>query len=137
MYWMITNRNTKSDGFGDEFSKMTFWKNESDKVDDFAAWKSMSTDEFRQSVVQVADTFPDPISTPSEDQKHVTIFVHGFDNSWSSAVQRYGRIVENLFSGPESLGLCVYLPGLQKAPPLAIIPIARKRENRLRTSPTC
>ena len=122
MYWMITNRNAKSDGFGDESSKMTFWKNESDNVDDLAAWKSMSADEFRQSVVQVADTFADPISTPSEDQKHVTIFVHGFDNSWSSAVQRYGRIVENLFSGPESLGLCILFTWPSEGSPIGYYP---------------
>ena len=72
MYWMITNRNAKSDGFGDEFSKMTFWKNESDNVDDLAAWKSMSADEFRQSVVQVADTFcrPDFDSQRRSEARH-------------------------------------------------------------------
>jgi esterase/lipase superfamily enzyme len=53
------------------------------------------------------NTFPDPNQTPSEDQKHLNIFVHGFDTDWLSAVRRYGAIVNNLFSGPQSLGICI------------------------------
>jgi esterase/lipase superfamily enzyme len=44
---------------------------------------------------------------PPEKQKHVSIFVHGFDTNWVSAVQRYGKIVDQLFSGETSLGECI------------------------------
>jgi esterase/lipase superfamily enzyme len=109
MYWMVTNRNVdlNKKAFGDDFSNLTFWQNATDKANDFASWKQMKQDEFQQGLVAIADAFPDPNSTPSEDQKHVNIFVHGFDNDWPSAVQRYGTIVNNLFSGPQSLGLCI------------------------------
>jgi esterase/lipase superfamily enzyme len=107
MYWMITNRNVTADGFGDDFSDLTFWLNKSQKVDVFGNWKPASSTEFRQSLVQLADAFPDPNQTPGEEQQHVNIFVHGFDNTWLSAAQRYGEIVKNLFSGKNSLGLCV------------------------------
>jgi esterase/lipase superfamily enzyme len=109
MYWMVTNRNVDLNNktFGDDFSILTFWQSASDKVDDFTSWKKMEQNEFQQGLVAVADAFPDPNNTPSEDQKHVNIFVHGFDSDWPSAVRRYGTIVNNLFSGPQSLGLCI------------------------------
>jgi esterase/lipase superfamily enzyme len=70
-------------------------------------WQKFDQASFRQALVQVADTFPDPLNTPSEDQKHVNMFVHGFDNTWTQAVGRYATIVDNLFSGSQSLGECI------------------------------
>lgn len=109
MYWMITNRNVdpNAKGFGDDFSDLSFWQNASDKLDVFDNWQKMTQADFQRAVVAIADGFPDPSKTPSEDQKHFNIFVHGFDTTWTSAVQRYGAIVNNLFSGPQSLGLCI------------------------------
>ncbi len=115
MYWMVTNRNvdTNNKTFGDDFTNLSFWQNASQQVDISANWVSMSQDSFRDGLVKIADTFPDPNTTPSEDQKHVSIFVHGFDTNWVSAVQRYGAIVNKLFTDPKlptdpkSLGVCV------------------------------
>src|ERR1700682_2603089 len=107
MYWMITNRKVESTGFGDDFDVLTYWRNDSGNLQTFADWTKLSDVEFRQGLVQVADAFPDLEGTSPEDQKHVNIFVHGFDISWSSAAQRYGQIVQNLFSGPNSLGECI------------------------------
>jgi esterase/lipase superfamily enzyme len=125
MYWMITNRDLKKDGFGDDFSKLTFWKNESNNAGDvvkFDAWKQQEQPDFQNSLVQVANTFPHPDETPNEDQKHLNIFVHGFDNTWSSAAQRYAKIVDNLFSGPKSLGICVLFTWPSKGSPLGYLP---------------
>jgi len=110
MYWMITNRNLDAGGFGSDFADLTYWKSIATDPNDLvnlAAWQQLSPDAFQTALVQVADTFPHPLVTPSEDQKHVNIFVHGFDNSWSSAAQRYGKIASNLFSGPNSMGECI------------------------------
>lgn len=115
MYWMVANRNVDSINktFGDQFTSLSFWQNASAQVDNFAGWVSVSQDAFRDGLVAVANTFPDPNKTPSEDQKHVSIFVHGFDTNWLSAVQRYGAIVNKLFTDPKlptdagSLGVCV------------------------------
>jgi len=109
MYWMITNRNLESEGLGSGFASLTYWKSAADPNDlvNFSAWQSMSQAAFQAALVQAADAFPHPLVTPSEDQKHVNIFVHGFDTTWSSAVQRYGKIVSNLFSEPNSMGECV------------------------------
>jgi esterase/lipase superfamily enzyme len=109
MYWMITNRNVDAAAgtFGDDFSNLTFWQNASPNVDAFANWKPMQEDDFRKALIAITDAFPDPNAVPSDKQKHFNIFVHGFDTTWLSAVQRYGAIVNNLFSGPQSLGICI------------------------------
>ena len=114
MFWMVTNRNIKADGLGDEFAKLSFWQNPTGDLQNFAAWKQFKDGDgvtaetaFRQALVAVTDQFPDPATTPNEDQKHVTFFVHGFNESWSAAAERYGLIVKNLFIGPSSLGECI------------------------------
>ncbi len=133
MFWMITNRNVKNDGFGDEFDQLTFWQNPTGKLQDFASWVQFKDpngngqDNFRQALVAITNGFPDPATTPSEDQKHVSFFVHGFNENWSAAAERYGLIVANLFTGGSSLGECIlfswpsegsvlgYLPDREKA----------------------
>ena len=62
MYWMITNRNVDATAktFGDDFSDLSFWQNASASVDSFASWTPMQEEDFRQALVAIADTFPDP-----------------------------------------------------------------------------
>src|SRR6266852_2270090 len=122
MYWMITNRNVAGNDFGDEFSDITYWRNDSGALNLFAAWNKVTDTDFRKALVQVANTFPDPAANPFEDQKHVNIFVHGFDNSWSAAALRYGTIVQNLFSGPQSLGECILFAWPSEGSPLGYFP---------------
>ena len=113
MFWMITNRNVKDDGFGDEFDQLTFWQNPTGKLQDFGSWVQFQDQNgngqaaFRQALVAITDKFPDPATTPNESQKHVTFFVHGFNETWSAAAALYGAIVENLFTGDSSLGECI------------------------------
>ena len=109
MYWLITNRNVKATGFGDEFSDLTFWSNPTGgAVDQFASWQQMKdVNEFRDAIVKVAQTFPDPLTAPPEEQKHVTFFVHGYNETWDAACRLYDKIVGQLFSGADSLGECI------------------------------
>jgi esterase/lipase superfamily enzyme len=43
----------------------------------------------------------------NESQSRVTLFVHGYNVGFEAAQARYQKICDQLFSGPESLGLCV------------------------------
>jgi len=123
MYWMITNRNIQDDGFGGDFAQLTYWQNPSGKVEDFKSWQQMKTlAEFQGALVAVANTFPDPLHTPTEDQKHVTLFVHGYDNGWVSAARRYYKIVSQLFSGTNSLGECILFSWPSKGSPAEYLP---------------
>jgi esterase/lipase superfamily enzyme len=125
MYWMITNRNVKSDSFGDDFSDLTYWTNDFTNAADvvnFGAWKRQKQRAFQDSLVQVAETFPHPDDTANEDQKHVNIFVHGFDTTWIEAAQRYAAIGQNLFRGPDSLGISILFTWPSKASVLGYLP---------------
>src|ERR1700687_766983 len=100
MFWMITNRNIQPGGFGDEFSELSYWTNATGPVDDFNSWtRAADADSFKNLLVAVVATFPDPVTTPPENQKHVTFFVHGFNEPWDSACRRYEAIVQNLYTG--------------------------------------
>jgi hypothetical protein len=139
MFWMITNRNVDSNAKPLDVILLPcpFGKTLPTKSDIFDNWTSMNEEAFRQGLVAIANTFPDPNQTPSEDQKHLNLFVHGFDTDWLSAVRRYGAIVNNLFSGPQSLESAYYSPGHPRDRLWNIFPTGRKRANPPMTSPTC
>lgn len=123
MFWMITNRNIETNGFGGKFAELTFWRNPTGELTDFTKWEPMkSSDDFRNALVAITSNFPDPNTTPTEEQKHVTFFVHGYDNNWTSAVQRYGSIVSELFSGDKSLGECILFSWPSKGSPAEYLP---------------
>jgi esterase/lipase superfamily enzyme len=63
---------------------------------------------FRKELCAAADAFPE-VEDPSdhEREKHVTLFIHGYNTTWQEAVRRYRQICSALYSGRSSLGLCV------------------------------
>jgi esterase/lipase superfamily enzyme len=132
MRWLITNRNQDdADGFGLDFAPLTFWAFDpaanAANIELRSTWTQRTSDEFRAALVTAAKAFPNPITTPTENQKHVTLFIHGYNNSWSEAVHRYDDIAAQLFDGPKALGelisfdwpskgsLLGYLPDLAEA----------------------
>ena len=107
-YWMITNRNVKNDGFGDDLAPMTYWISDKGPLDNFKNWKVESAKSFKLKLFKEADAF-DSIKEMErhEDQKHVCIFIHGYNNDWKDAVRRYESLNAKLFEGEKSLGLCI------------------------------
>ncbi len=124
MFWMITNRNVQADGFGGSFDQLTFWQNPTGDLGNFKAWTKFDDGTaFQNALAAIANKFPSPVGQTSiENQKHVTLFVHGYDNDWISAVQRYGKIIANLFSGNNSLGECVLFSWPSKGSPAEYLP---------------
>lgn len=111
MYWMISNRNqsTNPPTLGNREAGLTYWTTENAAaIDDLGAWTKRSAEEFKKVLAQEVRQFPwieDP--DQQEQQKHVGIFVHGFNNSWGEAARRYRGIADRLYNGPDGLGLCV------------------------------
>jgi len=109
--WLITNRTIQEDGeFGTDMGDLTYWALR-DGGSAMAAkdWLPLSADDFRDKLVNVVqETFPpvvvDGISTPSESQKHVCLFVHGYNNPWHDVMKRYEKVATTLFDGPDGLG---------------------------------
>jgi esterase/lipase superfamily enzyme len=106
-YWMITNRNVESNGLGKRLADLTFYTNVKDGVDRFQNWTKRPAAEFRKELAAAADAFPLIPETEHEKQKHVSVFVHGYNNSWDDAARRYKQLTDDLYAGPNGLGVCV------------------------------
>jgi esterase/lipase superfamily enzyme len=106
-YFMICNRVLQDGDLANIRGPLTFWLTDNAGVTDLKNWKSVSAADFKSAVLEAADAFPSLPAEQNEDQKHVTLFIHGYNNSWQDAASSYRSIVTNLFSGDTSLGLCI------------------------------
>lgn len=107
-YWMISNRDVDTDGLGPKLAKLSFWTSDGGPLDVMQNWHSVEQDQFQKKLVATADKFPLIKNVEEhEDQKHVTLFVHGYNNNWKDAVGRYESICQKMFDGDEGMGTCV------------------------------
>jgi esterase/lipase superfamily enzyme len=125
--WLITNRNQdNADGFGVDFGPLTFWTfdtaNGTANIERRSRWTQRTSDEFRAALIAAASAFPDPLTTPTENQKHVTLFIHGYNNNWLESVLRYNDIAVQLFDGPGSLGELISFDWPSKGSLVAYLP---------------
>ena len=107
-YWMITNRKVEKNRLGRDRAALTFWSSGGGPLDRFQNWRPLPRTRFLNLMRAAADRFP--LITDMEQQarqKHVTLFVHGYDNSWEEAARRYEGICRALFGGADGLGLCI------------------------------
>lgn len=121
-YWMITNRNVKQDGLGQDLADLTFFTSDGGDLTQFASWSKESRSAFRKELAAAADAFPVVPEEHNEDQQHVTFFIHGFNDSWDQAAQRYQQIADDLFSGAQSLGICVLFTWPSNGSPAGYLP---------------
>ena len=124
MRWLITNRNIEGNGFGTSLADLTYWTLIAPDLhlDVLASWQQRSADEFKQLLIQAADQFPSPFGVAPENQKHVCLFIHGFNVSWTGAMNTYGNVASELFDGPGSLGELVSFDWPSKGALLGYLP---------------
>lgn len=106
-YWMISNRNVEKNGLGSELAELTFYVTDSEQVKNFSKWEKRSAKEFRDAIIDVAEAYPLIPDEEHEKQKHVSLFIHGYNNSWDDAALRYQQISKDLYSGKTGLGMCI------------------------------
>lgn len=115
-FWMISDRNIVLNtagihiGFGVDQSDLTYWTSDVTTPKELTVatnWHNVNLDDFKSQLIQAADTFPMLEPGDNENQKHVTFFIHGYNNGWQDAAGRYGTIASDLFNGPNGLGICV------------------------------
>ena len=70
-------------------------------------WRKVSADAFKTQLIAASDQFPTLLHANNENQSHVSLFVHGYNVGWTDAARRYEQFCTDLFSGQDSLGLCV------------------------------
>lgn len=107
-YWMITNRNASAETLGDRRTEnLSYYVADDGKLDTLKSWKPVSPSEFRKQLATATAEFPLVPEYEHELQKHVTLFVHGYNNDWADAARRYQQICDDLYAGENGLGLCV------------------------------
>lgn len=74
------------------------------KVLTLSNWTSVSESEFRKQLSDAAQKFPLLSDEENEKQKHVSLFIHGYNNSWQDAITRYVSLKKDLFKGANGLG---------------------------------
>lgn len=89
-------------------------QNESSPLDDgghptvLSTWKKVGATAFKALLAQAADELKKSLEPDQQERPpHETLFLPGYNNTWSEAASRYRSICEGLLSGPASLGLCV------------------------------
>ena len=105
---MIINRNVLSQkrGLGNSESRLSYWvSNSRGRVDRMSVWENRRFARFRHELRAAAEAFP-CIEDPAdhEGEKHITLFVHGYNTDWVEAARRYQEICASLFSGANSMG---------------------------------
>ena len=105
---MITNRNVDPSGLGNHRAeKLGYYTAERGPIDKLTTWSLRSEKQFRTELAAQADAFPLVPENDHARQKHVTLFVHGYNNDWMDAARRYQQITDDLYAGTGGLGLCV------------------------------
>jgi esterase/lipase superfamily enzyme len=128
MRWLITNRNPDAnDDFGCNLAPLSFWTFDpgatpGKNIALRSSWTPRTIDEFKTALIAAASKFPDPLETLPENQKHLTLFIHGYDNDWQAAVNRYDTIASQLFDGPNSLGELISFDWPSKGSLLGYLP---------------
>jgi len=128
MRWLITNRKqSDDDGFGGDLDSLTFWTLDpagkpGAKIDARSSWTQRTADEFKAMLIAVAGTFPRPTDTLPENQKHLTLLIHGYDTAWSAAVQRYDIICKQMYDDANSLGELISFDWPSKGSLLGYLP---------------
>ncbi len=109
-YMMISNRNRDGDGLGTDLATLTFYtadaKVDSKSLHALSAWTKITRADFIARLKEIADSFPLLPDSQNEQQSHICLFVHGFNTSWTDAVDDYLEVKNGLIE-PANLGLTV------------------------------
>ncbi len=105
--WLISDRDNGATGSGINGDGLTYWVSDGGPLGNIANWQATSADDFRDALAAAADRFPSLAPAQNEQQSHVTLLIHGFNNSFGDATALYQSVCDQMFDGPTSMGLCV------------------------------
>lgn len=130
-FWMISNREVKKNKLGsdrapgqDPAAVLSYWTSQAgtpEELKDLKAWTAVSAEKFKRELAAVAARFPAVSDEKNEEQKHVALFIHGYNNDWADAAGMYGRIATTLFE-QRKLGTCVLFTWPSDGKKLGYIP---------------
>ncbi len=106
-YWMISNRAVRNGAPTGDHGPLKYYVSDKGPLDNFKNWTLVTQGAFERLLKAAADQFHALEHGQNEKQSHVTFFVHGYNNTWEDAARRYEQFCSDLFSGSDSLGLCI------------------------------
>ncbi len=107
-YWKITDRAFDKNGVpGSDQGPLKYFVANQGPLDDLNSWQSVTAAKFQTLLVAASDQFPQMDQAANENQKHVTFLIHGYNNGWQDAAHLYQKVCDSLYSGPNSLGICI------------------------------
>lgn len=101
---MITNRNVTGNQLGNKRDRLRFYVSEKSNLRSLDGWTELKSDSFRDKLIEIAGQFPLIDESENEKQKHVSFFIHGYNNTWNEAVERYRKLQSDLYSDANGLG---------------------------------
>lgn len=127
-YFMVTNRQVLKDDLTQKrVDKLSFFTSKGGAdLKKFASWQQIDGDEFVAALRAEAAKFPLLPDSRNSEQKHVSLFVHGYNNDWQGSAARYMQIKKDLydandlgvlvlFSWPSDGSSAAYLPDREDA----------------------
>lgn len=122
-YWMVSNRTVSKDGLGSSRGALSWWTSEGGDPKAFSSWTRVSAAEFQKALVAATDAFPPlPDGLDPSGQRHLNLFIHGFNNAWADAAARYEQICGALFETDQPLGVCVLFTWPSGGSPMDYLP---------------
>ena len=110
-YFMLSNRKLSRNEPGEELAnEMTYYvatDSNAKNLAQFASWEKVGDKEFRRMLTEITDAFPVVSDDENESQKHVSLFIHGYNTGWQQAATRYADLCKRLYSGRNGLGTLV------------------------------
>lgn len=102
-YLMISNRNRDGDGLGDDLATLAFYTADATTapaaLSKISAWTKVTRAAFIAQLKDIADAFPVLPDAQHEKQKHLCVFVHGYNTTWSDSLQDYLQVKNGLIEG--------------------------------------
>ncbi len=110
-YFMMSNRKIVHNEPGEALaSEMTYYVAEAadaKKLTQFSVWQKVSAGDFRKRLTDIASDFPILLDDDNESQKHISLFIHGYNTGWREAAIRYADLCKRLYSGQKGIGTLV------------------------------
>lgn len=127
--FMVTNRGRSKDDLTDKLvDTLSYFKidEKQEELSRLQNWTELSGKEFEKELMALAAQFPLLPDDQNSKQKHLSLFVHGYNNTWDESAQRCAGLkrdlfdkvdlgVPILFSWPSNGSVAGYLPDREDA----------------------
>jgi esterase/lipase superfamily enzyme len=106
-FWLISDRSSNGTGTDLNTKGLTYFVSDGGALDKIESWSKIPAASFQKLLAAAADAFPELDPAQNENQSHVALLIHGFNESFGDSTAFYQSLCGELFDGPQSLGLCV------------------------------